>query len=126
MLLERYTALYRHAFELEQYTGQLGTENDELRHVLECTLQEERRAAAAAAGGGGGGGGGTAHLVRSSSSGMPALRLSTTGSASPIHPSCTTPVSYDGCLVHHTSAALQDCCDGVGLGVGWGVFGTNG
>jgi hypothetical protein len=49
-LLDRYTALYRHAFELEQYATQLGAENNELQHVLEQTLQDERRVQVSAAG----------------------------------------------------------------------------
>ena len=50
-LLDRYTALYRHAYELEQYAVQLGNENNELQHVLEQTLQDERRAQVSAASG---------------------------------------------------------------------------
>jgi hypothetical protein len=49
LLLERYTLLYRHAFDLEQYAIGLGAENTELRHVLERTLQDERSAAVRAA-----------------------------------------------------------------------------
>lgn len=49
-LLDRYTALYRHAYELEQYAVQLGTENNELQHVLEQTLSDERRVQVSAAG----------------------------------------------------------------------------
>jgi hypothetical protein len=49
-LLDRYTALYRHAFELEQYAVQLGSENHELQHVLEQTLSDERRVQVSAAG----------------------------------------------------------------------------
>jgi len=70
-LLDRYTALYRHAFELEQYAGDLGTENNELRHVLEQTLQDERRVQVSAAG------------LRSSLTGLPSPRTSA-GSASPV------------------------------------------
>lgn len=56
-LLDRYTALYRHAYELEQYAVQLGNENYELQHVLERTLQDERRAAGGGVGSAGGAGG---------------------------------------------------------------------
>lgn len=74
-LLDRYTALYRHAYELEQYAVQLGTENNELQHVLEQTLSDERRVQVSAAG----------------------LRSSLTGLGSPVPsggaPGSTTPVS---------------------------------
>lgn len=45
-LLERYTDLYRHSFQLEQAVVSLNTENTELRHVLDRTvgLHDERRA----------------------------------------------------------------------------------
>lgn len=66
-LLDRYTALYRHAFELEQYAVQLGSENHELQHVLEQTLSDERRVQVSAAG------------LRSSFSGLPS-------SSSPVPP----------------------------------------
>lgn len=44
-LLERYTELYRHSFELEQAVVSLNTENTELRHVLDRTvvLHDERK-----------------------------------------------------------------------------------
>eukprot|EP00879_Flechtneria_rotunda_P008194 GHRR01008584.1.p2 GENE.GHRR01008584.1~~GHRR01008584.1.p2 ORF type:complete len:370 (+),score=167.55 GHRR01008584.1:2867-3976(+) len=43
-LLERYTELYRHSFELEHVLATLHTENRELKHVLDRTLKDERRA----------------------------------------------------------------------------------
>lgn len=70
-LLDRYTALYRHAYELEQYAVQLGAENNELQHVLEQTLQDERRVQVSAAG----------------------LRASLTSLSSPRGSSSTPPVS---------------------------------
>lgn len=44
-LLDRYTELYRHSFQLEQAVVTLNTENTELRHVLDRTvgLHDERR-----------------------------------------------------------------------------------
>lgn len=101
-LLDRYTALYRHAFELEQYAGQLGNENNELRHVLEQTLQDERRVqvSAATAGAGSGAAGGSQ------------LRSSLTGLPSPVSPQgSTTP------LVSRQQQQLQkDISAAVGLG----------
>lgn len=44
-LLERYTELYRHTFALEHAVSSLGTENTELRHVLDRTAQHESRGA---------------------------------------------------------------------------------
>lgn len=49
-LLERYTSLYRHAYKLEHAVGALGAENNELRFVLDRTLQQERRGGGVGAG----------------------------------------------------------------------------
>jgi hypothetical protein len=121
-LLERYTALYRHAFDLEQYAGQLGSEASELRHVLDATLQDERRVAAAGAGGGGSGAIG---------------RLSTAGSGSPVPSGGSTPDGRAQLMAHLAScrtalkqadvriAILQERCLALtqvcGCELGWGV-----
>jgi hypothetical protein len=86
-LLDRYTALYRHAYELEQYAVQLGTETSELQHVLEQTLSDERRVQVSAAG------------LRSSLTGLgsPSPSGAAQGSTTPVRVS----ISWPGTILSH-------------------------